>query len=306
MCCVVAEEPQLPTAEPQLPPADPQQPPAENNNANAAQYWRGVIKAMAPRAAQRIIDGLGDEMPRMVEEFALNTPLRQAHFLAQCAHESASFTVTTEFASGAAYEGRRDLGNTQPGDGRRFKGRGLIQLTGRSNYQRFGTLLGINLVANPESAAEFPTAALTAGLYWKDRSINSVADRDDVVGVTRKVNGGTNGLADRKRFLSLAKSALRTAGAAPRATTLGGSSQSVVSDFAMGIITGVLGTILVVGVAVLLAWVVRKRQAKYVNIPQDEIYKPLLDGSSNRVTPRLQRRGQPSPNSPAISTRKAQ
>jgi putative chitinase len=171
--------------------------------------WRTVIRRIAPSAKAFIVDGLGDAMPSIAEKFQINTALRQAHFLAQLAHESANFQTTVEFASGAAYEGRADLGNTQRGDGVRFKGRGLIQLTGRSNYGRYGQILGVDFVGHPDLAAQFPWAALTGGEYWKARNINAPADRDDVVQVTRLINGGTNGLSSRQEYLRKAKDVLR-------------------------------------------------------------------------------------------------
>lgn len=139
--------------------------------------------------------------------FGIDTTLRKAHFLAQVAHESREGRYMEEIASGAAYEGRADLGNTQPGDGRRFKGRGLIQLTGRFNYiayslARYGD---DRAVRNPEMVARLPDAALAAGWYWRVRGINALADRDDLEAVTRRVNGGLNGLEDRRRCLARAK-----------------------------------------------------------------------------------------------------
>ena len=140
-------------------------------------------------------------------EFGIDSTLRQAHFLAQVAHESREGFYMEEIASGAAYEGRRGLGNTEPGDGRRFKGRGLIQLTGRANYSaysqdRYGD---DRAVRNPEMVARLPDAAMAAGWYWRSRNLNARADRDDLEAVTRGGHGGLNGLADRRRCLQLAK-----------------------------------------------------------------------------------------------------
>jgi putative chitinase len=180
--------------------------------------WTRVLRAIAPRGKRWIIAGLADAMPRAIEIAALDTPRRLAHFLAQLAHESDGFATTVEYASGAAYEGRRDLGNTQPGDGKRFKGRGLIQLTGRANYQKFGKIIGVNLISDPDFAAKFPWAALTAAVYWRDRALNADADADDIRGVTKKINGGYNGLAQRAAYLKAAKRALAaSASAAPAA-----------------------------------------------------------------------------------------
>lgn len=170
--------------------------------------WNAVLRTIAPKGKRTIISGLAEAMPRVVELAELTTSLRVAHFLAQVAHESDGFSTTVEYASGEAYEGRRDLGNTQEGDGKRFKGRGLIQLTGRANYCEFGAELDIDLVGNPGLAAKFPYAAQTAALYWRKRAINAGADADDLVRVTRKINGGKNGLMQRAAYLKGAKRAL--------------------------------------------------------------------------------------------------
>lgn len=135
----------------------------------------------------------------------LETGLRLAHFMGQCAHESGGFRYMEEIASGQAYEGRADLGNTQPGDGRRYKGRGPIQLTGRANYRAFGREVGIDFEAHPEIVA-FPSIGLMAAVrYWNSRNLNAKADADDLVGITRAINGGTNGIEDRRRRTTLAK-----------------------------------------------------------------------------------------------------
>lgn len=141
-------------------------------------------------------------------EAQINTPQRQAAFLAQLAHESVELRYFEEIASGQAYEGRRDLGNTQPGDGRRYKGRGPIQLTGRANYRDAGRALGLDLEGNPPLAAEPRVGFRTAGWYWTTRDLNRLADKGDFVGITRRINGGTNGLADRQRYYATARRAL--------------------------------------------------------------------------------------------------
>lgn len=158
-----------------------------------------------------------------IAQGGIDTPLRLCHFMAQLAVESAHFTVTLEFASGRAYEGRLDLGNTQPGDGPRFRGRGLIQTTGRANYGEarddIRRMLGPG-VAVPDFQVEphnqqleqFPWALLAGIVYWRRRNINRHADRDDVEAVTRAVNGGLNGLTERTRYLARAKAIWLDAG----------------------------------------------------------------------------------------------
>ncbi|QKQ69944.1 glycoside hydrolase family 19 protein [Acinetobacter sp. 10FS3-1] len=132
----------------------------------------------------------------------LDNPLRFTHFLSQLAHESGNFRYMEEIASGAAYEGRKDLGNTQPGDGKRFKGRGPIQLTGRANYRKYGQQLGIDFENNPEIVAIPSIGLMVACKFWSDNGLNSLADQDGVQMITRRINGGTNGLADRKAHLA--------------------------------------------------------------------------------------------------------
>ena len=135
--------------------------------------------------------------------------LRIAHFMAQLVHESGGFRYMEEIASGAAYEGREDLGNVKPGDGMRFKGRGPIQVTGRANYRTFGRAVGIDIENHPEIAA-VPSIGLHLALeYWQSRNLNALADADDVLGITRKINGGLNGIDDRKLHLARAKAFFR-------------------------------------------------------------------------------------------------
>ncbi len=172
----------------------------------------GILKAMAPaapvskRARQAaIIAAIGPALPIVLPDYDIVTPRRIEHFLAQAAHESDGFCTTEEYASGAAYEGRADLGNVQKGDGARYKGRGIFQLTGRANYRRIGRLLGLDLEGRPELALDPVVSLRIAGLYWRDRKIGPMADDDDLLRVTRAINGGKNGLDDRRRYLGLAK-----------------------------------------------------------------------------------------------------
>lgn len=149
---------------------------------------------------------LGLSAARWFAEYGImDSPLRLAHLMAQLMHESGSFRYMEELASGQAYEGRADLGNTQPGDGMRYKGRGPGQLTGRANYRAFGRRIGIDLERHPTLAA-IPSIGLHLALeYWKDRGLNMLADANDIEGITRRINGGLNGLADRKAQLAKVK-----------------------------------------------------------------------------------------------------
>jgi predicted chitinase len=169
-----------------------------------------VIKKIAPTANKAFLKPMVAAMVDVLPAYGINTPLRVAHFLAQAAHESAGFKTMTEYASGSAYEGRKDLGNTKKGDGKRYKGRGIFQLTGRANYIKIGEKLGLPLEANPTLAAEPRNAVLIACEYWKSRKLNAPADKDDILTITKRINGGYNGLDDRRRYLSRAKHALKS------------------------------------------------------------------------------------------------
>lgn len=157
--------------------------------------------------------------PVMCTEFRLheiNTPLRVAHFLAQAAHETDGWRTLTEYASGDAYDTRVDLGNTAAvdGDGRLYKGRGIFQLTGRANYRKMGERLGIDLLRFPILAADPDIAVKIACLYWNDRKMSPMADRDDLLACSIAVNGKNrktglpNGWADRQACLKSAKRVL--------------------------------------------------------------------------------------------------
>lgn len=143
-----------------------------------------------------------------MREFDINTPARQASFLSQVGHESGQLRYVRELASGAAYEGRKDLGNTQPGDGERYRGRGLIQITGRANYTAAMMALDVDVVEHPELLETPVLACRSAAWFWKSHGLNELADAGDQVKVTKRINGGTNGLADRLALFDVAKRVL--------------------------------------------------------------------------------------------------
>lgn len=169
---------------------------------------RERLLRLAPSANAAIVAGIAERFDVLAGEHAVATRLRICHFLAQAAHETDGFRTLEEYGGPAyfiRYEGRRDLGNTQPGDGIRYHGRGIFQLTGRANYRRLSQLLGIDLEAEPERAKEPATSLRIAFAYWVERAINPAADTDEIERVTRLINGGRNGLAERARYLAKAK-----------------------------------------------------------------------------------------------------
>jgi predicted chitinase len=153
-------------------------------------------------------------LPHLVEACDrgdITTPLRQSAFLAQLAHESCELRYFEELASGEAYEGRVALGNLQPGDGPRFKGRGPIQLTGRSNYRAAGKALGLDLEGHPEQAATPAVGFRVAVWYWTARCLNTLADLgtdEAFAAITKVINGGYNGQTQRATYYRTARLAL--------------------------------------------------------------------------------------------------
>jgi predicted chitinase len=175
-----------------------------------------AVGCVSPSHVQKLLPYINETFTR----YEISSPANQLCFLAQVSHESGGFYYTEELASGTAYEGRKDLGNTTPGDGVRFKGRGLIQITGRANYQAVGQALQVDLINNPSllggknvdacSPDQLRYAALSAGWFWDKTRLNAIADKIDLrkpideqdnlelfKEITRKINGGYNGLPDR-------------------------------------------------------------------------------------------------------------
>lgn len=151
---------------------------------------------------------------KVLEKYEINTPLRLSHFLAQIIHETGNFQWLEEIWGPTkiqlGYEGRGDLGNIYPGDGKKYKGFGYIMVTGRFNFDRYSKQLGIDLINNPEKAKEPNIAAQIVGQYWKNNNLNIYADRDDLKTITKRINGGYNGFEDRKKWLNKCKEVLMT------------------------------------------------------------------------------------------------
>ena len=179
-----------------------------------------------PNLAAAKAESLLPHLNAAMAEFGIDTLLRTAAFAAQLAHESGEFRWMEEIwgptSAQKRYEPQTDLskrlGNSEAGDGLRFKGRGPIQLTGRSNYSRFGGLLGLDLIGSPTQAAAPEVAFRIAALFWKNRGLNEFAEAGDFREVTRRINGGFNGLEDRLKYYERAKSVLASGFDAGEAT----------------------------------------------------------------------------------------
>lgn len=194
------------------------------------------LRQIMPKAPGAWLDALCVTAPK----WGIDTPMREAHFVAQLAHESAQFTRLEEnlnysakrllevwpsrfpFASEAAryanspeklanrvYANRLGNGVEASGDGWRYRGRGPIQITGRGNYKAAGDAVGIDLVATPEAVLRPVVGCDVAGWFWQSRKLNALADLDNIRHITMRINGGSHGLEDRRGWLSIAKTVLR-------------------------------------------------------------------------------------------------
>lgn len=169
------------------------------------------LKAICPQTKTGrlaiFVEPLNEAMP----EFEINTPEREAAFLAQAAHETMGFVHLKEIGSGERYEGRLDLGNDEPGEGMAMKGQGIFQLTGDKNFQAAGIALHGDrdwYRYNPDLAGEPLEACRIAGWYWQSNSLNTLADKGDMKAITKRINGGLNGYGDRLVYWERAKKAL--------------------------------------------------------------------------------------------------
>lgn len=166
--------------------------------------WRS-IRRVTPNLSEQQARTIADALGPAFQQYGITTSKRAAAAVAQFAEESASFRTTTEYASGAEYEGRRDLGNIHKGDGVRFKGRGYIQITGRANYEAVSRAFGHDFLAHPADLAQPEWAAKASAWWWQAHGCNGLADAGDFVALTRRINGGTNGLALRQTYWARAK-----------------------------------------------------------------------------------------------------
>jgi putative chitinase len=179
-----------------------------------------TLRVVMPAArAQDISDFVGP-LNAAMHEYGITTPQRQAAFLGQIAVESDQFWHQRdhygthrgeEYASGVKYENRHDLGNVHPGDGPRYKGHGLIQTTGFDNHHKASVVLNHDFVGHPEDLCLPEWASRSAGYYWKSHGCNELADAgtdESFIAITKKINGGTNGLKERQQFWAAAKTAL--------------------------------------------------------------------------------------------------
>ncbi len=190
------------------------------------------MKAVLPRLNWEKAQLYIPSIPVVLPKFGIDTPLRKAHFMAQMAHESGAlqysqenlnysaqglrsvfgkyfptldlankYTRKPEKIANRVYASRMGNGNEASGDGWKYRGRGLIQLTGKENYLKFSQENGIDCVKNPDLLLQPEWALTSACWFWKKKNLNDFADKDDIIMVTKRINGGTHGLNDRQQYL---------------------------------------------------------------------------------------------------------
>ena len=188
------------------------------------------LKKLAPNANELYKNAFVNSQDDLINLFGLNTQVRFNHFMAQVLHESGGFTHLTENLNYSAkrmvevwpkrisrakslqldhnpkalancvYADRMGNGNEASGDGWKYRGRGPIQITGKEMYKKIGVILGVDLVSNPDLILDPKYILLSAGAYWKLANCNAYADRNDIKGLTKSINGGYNGIADRSEW----------------------------------------------------------------------------------------------------------
>lgn len=169
------------------------------------------LRAICPYTKRSVLEKFVEPLNKAMAEFEINNVARETAFLAQAAHESGGFNYMEEIASGKAYEFRKDLGNDVENEGVWFKGRGIFQLTGDHNYRAAGLALHGDdqwYTFDPSRAAEPEAACRIAGWFWQSKGLNELADKGDFREITRRINGGYNGWADRAENLKRAQQAL--------------------------------------------------------------------------------------------------
>jgi len=142
---------------------------------------------------------------KYLNQYEITTLIRLWSYFAQIGHESGQLNYSEEIASGQAYEGRKDLGNIEQGDGIRFKGRGLIQITGRSNYDKLSNAFGIDFIKEPELLESPEYAVLSSLWFWKSKNLNQIADSGNFELLTKRINGGLTNIKDRLEILERCK-----------------------------------------------------------------------------------------------------
>jgi len=170
------------------------------------------LHMIMPRCPEDCLQVYAENLEVALVAGSMNTVTRAAAFIGQLAHESGALRWWEEQADGSAYEGRKDLGNTEPGDGVKFKGHGPIQITGRANHLACGQALDVDLIANPRLLCEPTVGFMSAVWFWNSRNLTPLADQLDMLRITRLINGGLKGLEQRVAYYNRALEVLgRTA-----------------------------------------------------------------------------------------------